>query len=145
MVGDARGRELADEYGLALAKEVSRRSTCARRRVGAVLIYPSGGYAIGFNWERNGQRCDEGGCPRGRKTYEEQPEGAPYDDCVAQHAEAMALSFSLPSDVSGYTMYVTEEPCSDCAELIGKFPGLRVVVAKKGDNGDIHQRSDGRA
>jgi deoxycytidylate deaminase len=128
--------EALDAFGLELAVIASDRSTCAWRKVGAALRLPGGTYLFGHNWERNGLRCDEGGCPRGRKTLEEQPAYAPYDDCVAQHAEAMVLSQSLPFDLTGYTLYVSEQPCSDCSGIIGKFPGLRVVAREKGETGE---------
>ena len=108
-----------------------RHSTCVRRQVSAVLFNPFMGFVLGaWNVERNGLRCDKGECPRGLKSfYEKGSNEPPYDDCVAVHAEAGVLSQYKPgSKMSGITLYVTEEPCPECLELIEKYPGLRVVV-----------------
>lgn len=92
------------------------RSTCVRRKVGAVLIDATGmSRSTGRNQEREGLRCDQGDCPRGLKTLDQQPAYAPYDDCIAEHAEAMALR--LPVDRRGrgpWLLVVTDEPCSTC-------------------------------
>lgn len=116
-----------------------------RRQVGALLVNADGTtYYLGHNKERGGKRCDQGQCPRGQKSLEEQPAYQPYDDCVAVHAEAMVLSPILPSHLPGHTLYLTELPCSDCAQLIGTFTGLRVVVKKEGESAFLYQRPDGR-
>jgi deoxycytidylate deaminase len=119
-----------------MARIAATFSTCQRRQVGAVLIpeYNRVGRAIriGWNTEMNGGKCNQGGCPRGRKSFDEQPAYAPYDDCVARHAEMVCLSELLGFALIGYTLYVTEEPCSDCWAQIDKFVGLRVLVLGRG-------------
>src|SRR5688500_20268145 len=60
-------------------------------------------------------RCDAGDCPRGMKSLAEQPAYAPYDDCVAIHAEMMVLAYYLEKDLTGWRLYVTDKPCDDCA------------------------------
>lgn len=118
-----------------LAETISRESNCVRRKVGAVLVSPASVVmSMGFNVERDLLRCDKGECPRGRKTLEEKPRGAPYDDCVAVHAEVIAVSDWLYIDLSECTLYVTEEPCEDCRTYLGLYTGsMRVMVKGKGE------------
>src|SRR5688500_14278012 len=77
-------------------------------------------------------RCDAGDCPRGMKSLAEQPAYAPYDDCVAIHAEMMVLAYYLEKDLTGWRLYVTDKPCDDCAANIATgAPGLIVLLPGK--------------
>ena len=115
-----------DEYFLSIADVVAVRSTCTRRRVGAVLVCDRSHriIATGYNGAPAGMdHCVDGACPRGRKTYDEQPAFAPYNDCIAWHAERNAvqqflLTFPDREALDGLTMYVTCQPCPDCAALL---------------------------
>lgn len=114
--------KMTEERLWALAEHVASRSTCSRRKVGALGLSNKWGLiTTGHNREITGERCDRGHCPRGRLGPEECPPYSPYDNCIARHAEIEAYQPEV--DV----MYVTEEPCDDCASFLSRR-GVRVVV-----------------
>jgi deoxycytidylate deaminase len=117
-------------------------SRCLRKKVGAILFSSNGRFlSYGANINPPGQPCDEGFCPRGQKTFEEQPVNAPYDDCTATHAEMVALALgrerlgARPHDLlsslkalgqlRGGAIVVTHEPCHECKPTL-KTLGLNV-------------------
>lgn len=118
-----------DEYFLEIAKAVSLRADCTRRRVGAVLV--SRNHRIvgtGYNGAPSGVvGCLKGGCPRGRLTVEECPPFSDYGNCVANHAERNAILFAEPEEREGSTLYITCRPCTGCHQLILAEGIVRVV------------------
>lgn len=119
-----------DAYFLLIASAVSTRGNCKRRRIGAVIVDDDHRVVeVACNGAPDGHpQCMDGGCPRGNKSLEEQPAYAPYDDCVAVHAEARAIMQGDFSRVKGSTMYVTTSPCPDCMKLINGAAISRLVT-----------------
>ena len=117
-----------DEYFLGIAKAVSLRADCTRRRVGAVIVVDGRIVSTGYNGAPAGAPgcLSVGACPRGKLTYEQQPADRDYGLCVAVHAEANALLYAY-RDVRGATLYCTDKPCVDCAKLIAGA-GIKEVV-----------------
>lgn len=105
-------------------------STCTRRKVGAVVTKGKYVLSSGYNGAPPGRlHCDEGGCPRGKLNFDECPPYTDYNDvpCTAVHAEVNAiLRCGVPKSF-GTTMYVTEEPCQQCWNVI-KAANVGVVV-----------------
>lgn len=104
-----------------MARAVAPRSSCIRSQVGAVIVRDNMWTFVGYNGPSKGKpNCDKGGCPRGRKSFEELPSGAAFDMdegfCTAVHAEINALSkFLAVMSVTPSTMlYTTREPCAGC-------------------------------
>ena len=120
-----------------LAFIMAMRSTCSRRKVGAVLVTNNRIVSTGYNGAPSGRpHCIDGGCPRGKFTHDEIPKDADYNQfpCVAVHAEANAILFSperFPTE--SYTLYVTEPPCQQCTNLIQAAGIGRVVVHGQDD------------
>lgn len=109
-----------DAYGLGIAKAVSARADCTRRQVGAV-VFDTGNRIVsaGYNGAPPGATgCLEGGCPRGRLNYEEQPALVGYDNCISNHAEVNALLYADRSRITDGIMYVTDQPCFGCCKVI---------------------------
>lgn len=79
-----------DEHWLEIAKVVARRSTCLRRRFGAVIVKDNVILTTGYNGApRSTPNCvDLGKCYRKEKNI--QP-GTRYEKCRAIHAEANAI------------------------------------------------------
>lgn len=117
-------------------------SRCLRKKVGAVLFDNEGKFlAYGANINPPGAPCDEGFCPRGQKSFAEQPVNAPYGDCTATHAEVMAVLlaseriggrralFENADEVRAVlrhgTIVVTYEPCHECMPRL-KALGLNI-------------------
>lgn len=101
-----------------MAVVLSERAACTRRQVGALVIDKDGRIAAsGYNGAPEGDtHCTDGGCPRGKLSYEERPAFSSYDNCVAIHAEANALLRAGEKAVGG-TLVVTCAPCHECARL----------------------------
>lgn len=100
------------------AMQEAQQSTCVRRQVGAVLLDPVGTIrGRGHNTERGGRCVND--CPRGHLSYEKVPAGSPYSNCIADHAEIVALEQTEHRhSLYGWTMVVTCEPCSDCRKVL---------------------------
>lgn len=75
-----------DEYYLKIAESVLERSTCLRRRYGAVIVNNDEIVSTGYNGAPRGeQNCiDLGYCEREAQNV---PKGQRYELCVAVHAE----------------------------------------------------------
>ena len=109
-----------DQYFLMLAHAAAQRSTCRRRKVGAVLVDASGRIlSTGYNGSPGGYpHCEELGCDL------EKP-------CQwSVHAEINALLFA-ENRAPDKTLYVTTAPCRACALAIANAGVRRVVVAEK--------------
>lgn len=107
-----------DEYFLEVAGLVSRRATCLRRRVGAVLVKDKRILATGYNGAPSGiKHCIEIGCLRDKLKV---PSGERHELCRALHAEQNALiQASLYGiSVKGATLYSTNQPCIICAKML---------------------------
>lgn len=112
-----------DELGLELAAVWAKRGTCARRRVGCVLV-DADGYQLsaGYNGPASGEaHCTEHPCPGAGL-----PSGTGLDKCEAIHAEANAL-LRCPDVRLIHTAYVTASPCVHCVKLLMNT-GCRLIV-----------------
>lgn len=127
------GRPTWDEFGLEMAKTAGLRADCTRRKVGAALMLPDHSVVVtGYNGgPSKGPSCLKGECPRGRQSYSELPANSAYDTgggtCVALHAEWNVLLRATWEQMMGATLYITEEPCHVCKNLIAGT-GIREVV-----------------
>ena len=118
-----------DEYFSRIAVEVSKRSTCLRRRVGAILVLDKRILATGYNGAPRGLRhCLEAGCLREKHGV---PSGERHELCRGLHAEMNVLiqAASHGIRVEGATLYSTSFPCSLCAKMIING-GIRRAVAQ---------------
>ena len=123
-----------DEYYLGIAKAVSARGECLRRRVGAVIVQGSGHtiVATGYNGFPAGKKsCLEGACPR---AHSETVAGQDYaqSGCGAVHAETNAIIRAGRDRCLGSTIYITDEPCVLCAPLI-EASGIERAVWPEGE------------
>lgn len=107
-----------DEYFMEIAWLVSKRSTCLRRKVGAILVKDKRILATGYNGAPKGfKHCKEVGCIRQKLNV---PSGERHELCRGLHAEQNAIIQAAVFGVSirGSTMYITTFPCSVCAKMI---------------------------
>jgi dCMP deaminase len=117
-----------DEYFMNIAREVSERSTCLRRRVGAVLVHDRRILATGYNGAPKGlKHCEEVGCLREQLNA---PPGERHELCRGLHAEMNALIQAALYGVGtkGSTIYSTTYPCSLCVKMLLNAGVVRVVV-----------------
>ena len=118
-----------DEYFMRIALDVSRRSTCLRRQVGAILVKGRRILATGYNGAPSGLRhCEEVGCLREQRNV---PPGERHELCRGLHAEMNAFLQAAVHGVSTQdsTLYTTTYPCSLCARMIINAGVKRVVEA----------------
>lgn len=118
-----------DDYFLRLAVDVSRRSTCQRRNIGALLVRDRRILTTGYNGPPPGiDHCEDiGGCLREKRGV---PSGERLDICRAIHAEANAILQAAIHGVviRGSVLYCTNTPCFGCAKLLIGTGVTRMVV-----------------
>jgi len=116
-----------DEYFMKVAKLVSSRSTCLRRKVGAVLVKDKRILATGYNGAPTGiVHCEVTGCLREKLHV---PSGERHELCRGLHAEQnVILQAALHGiSVNGSTICITNAPCSICAKMIINA-GIKEVI-----------------
>ena len=141
-------RESKDSYYLNIAEAVLRRSTCLRRKYGAVIVRDDEIISTGYNGSPRGMAncCDAGFCYREQQKI---PHGERYEACLAIHAEANAIISASRRDMIGATLYLSGQeadgtpveapaPCAMCSKLIVNA-GISTVVTRNAD-GIINMR-----
>ncbi|MCW4049430.1 MAG: dCMP deaminase family protein [Candidatus Bathyarchaeota archaeon] len=125
-------------YFLEIALSVAARSTCLRRKFGAVIVKDNTIVGTGYNGNARGViNCTEVGCI---KNLMKSPKGSAYDYCPAVHAEENAIINSNRADRIGSTLYIagiTDEgkytmalPCQRCQRKIINSQIKEVVILK---------------
>ncbi|MFH1771539.1 MAG: cytidine/deoxycytidylate deaminase family protein [Candidatus Omnitrophota bacterium] len=120
-------RPVWDEYFMDVARLVSGRSTCLRRKVGAVLVKDKQILATGYNGAPSGiAHCEDAGCLRQDLKV---PSGQRHEICRGLHAEQNVLLQAARHGVStrGSAIYITNTPCSICSKMIINA-GIKEVV-----------------
>jgi dCMP deaminase len=99
-----------DEYFMGFAQAASRRATCDRQHVGAVIVVDKQVVATGYN-----------GSVRGLPHCDDQGHDMVSGHCVRTiHAEMNALAQAARRGVAvgGSTIYTTASPCWDCFRVL---------------------------
>jgi dCMP deaminase len=133
------GRPSWDEYFLEIARAVSRRATCLRRRYGAVITKDNTIVSTGYNGAPRGMKdcLQVGQCTRQELQI---PHGERYELCHSVHAEANAIIRASQEELQGATIYIAgtdgqeggecpSEPCMMCKRMILNARIARVVYA----------------
>ncbi|UCD14717.1 MAG: cytidine/deoxycytidylate deaminase family protein [Thermoplasmatales archaeon] len=110
-----------------MAHVVSKRSTCLRRNVGAILVKDKHILSTGYNGAPKGlKHCAEIGCIRKEKAV---PPGERHELCRGLHAEQNAIIQAAVFGVSitGSTLYCTNTPCVVCVKMLINA-GVKEVV-----------------
>ena len=120
-----------DEYFMSVAFLVAQRSTCLRRKVGAVLVKDHRILATGYNGVPTGlKHCSETGCLRDKLKV---PSGQKHELCRGVHAEQnviiQAARYGIP--VLDSTLYCTNMPCVICAKMLINA-GIRSICYAEG-------------
>jgi dCMP deaminase len=129
-----------DDYFMEISMVVSSRSTCLRRRYGAVIVKDNVIVSTGYNGAPRGSvNCgDRGTCRRQELNI---PAGERYELCEAVHAEQNAIINGTPERMKDATIYVAgfEEgdifaegkPCLLCRRMIRNAQIKEVVYLTK--------------
>lgn len=119
-----------DSYFMEIARVVSQRSTCLRRKVGAVIVKDKRLLTTGYNGAPTGlEHCLEKGCLRQEKNV---PSGERHELCRGLHAEQNAIIQAALHGVSisGAVLYCTHYPCSLCAKMLVNA-GIKRIILKE--------------
>lgn len=134
-----------DNYYLKIAKAVAERSTCLRRKYGAVIVADDEIISTGYNGSPRGEVncCDVGECYCRTHVAPVDENAARHGDqygcCVAVHAEQNAIISASRREMQGATLYlacldetIDPAPCNICNRMI-KNAGITRVVTKAGE------------
>ncbi len=131
-------------YYLDIADTVSERSTCMRRKYGAIIVKDDEIISTGYNGApRRMRNCSEiGYCKREDLGI---PSGQRYELCRSVHAEQNAIISAARRDMIGATLYLAghsaktgelladTSPCALCRRFIINA-GIKKVICRTGEN-----------
>jgi len=106
------------EYFMNITYLVSERSTCLRRRVGAVVVRDKRILATGYNGAPvNVAHCLDVGCLRKQMGV---PSGQRHEICRGLHAEQNVIIQAAVHGITihGAALYCTTHPCVLCAKML---------------------------
>lgn len=106
------------QYFMDITCLVAQRSTCTRRKVGAIAVKDRRILATGYNGApRNMRDCLEAGCLREELGV---PSGQRHELCRGLHAEQNVIIQAAVHGVSlqGADIYCTHQPCLICAKML---------------------------
>lgn len=129
-----------EEYYLNIAKAVSLRSTCLRRRYGSIIVNQDEIVGTGYNGSARSEIncCEKNICMRKEQNI---PHGEQYEKCVAVHAEMNGIisagrKLCINADLYLYgedieTGQAIKEtvPCGICINII-KNSGIKRIITK---------------
>ena len=116
-----------DDYFMGIVDLIKERSTCLRRKVGAVVVKDKRILSSGYNGAPQGcKHCEETGCLREKLGI---PSGQRHELCRAIHAEQNAIvqAAYTGTNLQGSTLYVSCQPCVMCAKLAINA-GIRKII-----------------
>ena len=106
------------DYFMRIALLVAERSTCLRRRVGAVAVKDRRILATGYNGVPAGvAHCEAVGCLREKLHI---PSGERHELCRGLHAEQNVIIQAAVHGISlaGAEIYSTTQPCLICSKML---------------------------
>ncbi len=123
------GRPGWNEYFMKIAEDVSTRSTCIRRSVGAIIVKDKRILSTGYNGAPVGiEHCTEETCLRTKYNV---PSGERHELCRGLHAEQNAIIQAALHGVSikDAVIYITHQPCSICTKMLINS-GINKIICK---------------
>ncbi len=136
-------RTSKQNYYLDIADAVLERSTCLRRKYGAIIVRNDEIISTGYNGAPRGRRncSDIGECTREKLHI---PSGERYELCRSVHAEANAIISAARRDMLDATLFLVGRDaktgeilpdttsCSMCRRMIINS-GIQRIVARVGE------------
>jgi dCMP deaminase len=107
-----------DTYFMDMAVLASKRATCLRRKVGAVIVKDRHILSTGYNGAPKGiAHCEQTGCLREKLNI---LSGQRHELCRGLHAEQNAIiqAALYGASIKGAVLYCTNTPCSICAKML---------------------------
>ena len=121
-----------------IAHLVAERSTCLRRKVGAIAVKEKRILATGYNGAPAGlAHCLDIGCLREQLKI---PSGQRHELCRGLHAEQNVIIQAAVHGVSiaGATIYCTTQPCLICTKMLINC-GITAIYFAEGYPDDLAQ------
>jgi dCMP deaminase len=109
---------------------VAERSTCLRRKVGAVAVKEKRILATGYNGAPTGlEHCLDRGCLRDELAI---PSGQRHELCRGLHAEQNVIIQAAVHGISlaGGDIYITTQPCLICSKMLINCHIQRIYFAE---------------
>jgi len=128
-----------DEYFMDITYRVATRSTCLRRKVGAIIVKGNRILCTGYNGPPTGiEDCSErGGCLRDQLSI---PSGQRQElsraVCAEMNALIQAAKYGIQID--GADIYCTTFPCAYCAKMIINV-GIKRIFYVEGYASDLSE------
>ena len=119
------------DYFSNIALAVSTRSTCVRRKVGAIAVRDKRILATGYNGAPRGvDHCLDVGCLRESMGI---PSGQRHELCRGLHAEQNVIIQAALHGVSlsGAAIYCTTQPCLICAKMLINVGIVRIFALNR--------------
>jgi dCMP deaminase len=116
---------------MGICELVAGRSTCLRRKVGAVLVKDKRILCSGYNGAPSRvPHCAQTGCLRKQLKV---PSGEKHELCRGVHAEQNAIIQAAFHGIAveGAVLYCTNQPCSICAKMIINA-GIKTIYYRDG-------------
>jgi dCMP deaminase len=107
-----------DDYFMKITKDAAARSTCLKRKVGAIIVKDCRVLSTGYNGApKKIKHCGLRGCLRKKLKV---PSGQRHELCRGLHAEQNAIIQAAWHGVKieGATMYATYQPCIICVKMM---------------------------
>lgn len=135
-----------DTYFMDIAYMASTRSQCSRRHVGAVLVQGKKLLGTAYNGAPMGvPDCSDAGCMLVEEYELQRTDGeervVKKQRCIRTiHAEQNLLLFTDREDREGSVVYVTDEPCWTCANMLANSGIVEIIYhrAYPKDTGKVH-------
>lgn len=118
------------EYFMNITYLVSGRSTCTRRKVGAIAVKDKRILATGYNGAPAGiPHCLEVGCLREQLNI---PSGQRHEMCRGLHAEQNVIIQAAVHGINirGADIYCTTHPCILCSKMLVNCGVRRIVYTE---------------
>lgn len=106
-----------DQMLMMIAHVASKRGTCNRLSVGAVLAFESRPVSLGYNGAPLGAPHCDSSCNQDN----------PCTNTVHAEINAIAWARTFGIDTRGGTLYITDSPCRNCAHKIVEAGIIKVV------------------
>lgn len=126
------------EYFMGITYMVAERSTCTRRKVGAIAVRDKRILATGYNGApANISHCLDVGCLRAELGV---PSGQRHEICRGLHAEQNVIVQAAVHGVSiaGADIYCTTQPCLICAKMLINC-GIKTIFFAEGYPDDLSE------
>lgn len=118
------------KYFMDIAHLVAQRSTCLRRKVGAIAVLDRRILATGYNGAPSGvAHCLEVGCLRQQLGI---PSGQRHEICRGIHAEQNVIIQAAVHGISlrGAEIFCTTQPCIICAKMLINCGVKKIWIAE---------------